>query len=280
VNDHAINAIKQLVQAIQEPKVPESVGPEQGDPVIVVPCGWEPQVLSVPAKPRRIAQQVALHDAAGFSAYVGEFYTETSAIFFDEDKKTFTGILDYHGGGGGAAASARPEWCDHVATFVAQTTPEWDTWFGKNKKGFGQVEFAEFLEDNLVDVVEPAGASLLEITRTLEAKKDVSYSSAIRLNNGSVRINYDEVVKGSANTQAGSMEIPEQFTLQFQVIRGGSAFRFPARFKYRLKDRVLILWFEIVRPHKILQQALDETIFAIGEATGIPIRKGVAALKP
>ncbi|MCL5742987.1 MAG: YfdQ family protein, partial [Acidobacteria bacterium] len=159
-----------------------------------------------------------------------------------------------------------------------RTTPEWDTWFAKNQKAFGQVEFAEFLEDNLIDVAEPTGADLLEITRTLEAKKDVAYSSAIKLNNGSVRINYDEVIKGTANTQAGVIEIPEQFTLQIQVIRGGSQFRFPARFKYRLKDRALLLWYEIVRPHKILEQALDETVAAIREGTGIPIRKGVATL--
>ena len=35
-----------------------------------------------------------------------------------------------------------------LATFAARTTPEWDTWFAKNQKAFGQVEFAEFLEDN------------------------------------------------------------------------------------------------------------------------------------
>lgn len=280
IEGQAIEKIEELVQSIQEPVVPPAASATKPDAFILVPAGWETKKLEVPEKPRRIAQQIELHDAGSFAGYVKEFKTDTTAVLLNEDTRKFTSILDYHGGIAGDGGKQRPEWCDHVATFVARTTPEWDTWFGSNRKAFGQVEFATFLEDNLIDVADPVGAELLEITRTLEAKKDVSYSSAIRLNNGSVRINYDEQIKGTANTQAGTIEIPEQFTLQIQVIRGGSVYRFPARFKYRLKERALVLWYEIVRPHKILEQALAETVAAIQEGTGVTIRKGVAALPP
>jgi uncharacterized protein YfdQ (DUF2303 family) len=272
-----VEAIAKLARVSHSPIRLDTPDPRKPAPFVVAPTDYEIKRPEVPLWPSRIAQEVDLHDATSFSAYVNDFKEKTTTVFLDEDQRTFTAILDYHQASGGKEDVA-PRWCDHVATFTAATTPEWDTWFGSNKKAFGQVEFATFLEDNLIDVAEPPGADLLEITRTLEAKKDVSYSSAIRLNNGSVRINYDEAIKGTANTQAGVIEIPEQFTLQIQVIKGGSQFRFPARFKYRLKDRSLYLWYEIVRPHKILEQAMAETVAAIQEATGMTIRKGVAEL--
>ena len=272
-----IQQIRQMAQAIQTAVIPP-YDPRKPGAYVMVPEGYEIQYPEAPDNPARIVQTVALEDAQGFSSYVKEFARDSTAIFLDDDDRKFTAILDYHKGGHGDAEAEMPEWCDHVATFMARTTPEWETWSGHNQKAFGQVEFAEFIEDNLLDVVEPAGADLLEITRTLEAKKDVAYSSAIKLQNGSVRINYDEQIKGTANTQAGVIEIPQQFTLQIQILRGGSAFRFPARFKYRLKDRSLYLWYEIIRPHKLMESAMEEAVKSIEEGTGLKIRKGVASL--
>ena len=72
--------------------------------------------------------------------------------------------------------------------------------------------------------------------------------------------------------------IPEVFTLQMQVIRGGSTIKSPVRFKYRLKDRQMLAWYEIVRPHKLLEAALSETVVSIMEQTGLTLRKGAADL--
>jgi len=272
LNREAIEKLEEMAQAIAAPNVPPASTATGPEPYILVPDGYKAERLGVDMQPHWIGQRVALHDAKSFIDYVARFATESTAIFFNEEPREFTAILDYHN------KPEEPRWCDHRATFAAQVTPEWATWFGSNKKVFSQVDFATFLEDNLIDVVDPAGADLLEITRTLEAKKDVSYSSAIRLGNGSVRINYDEQIKGSANTQAGNIEIPEQFTLQLQVIKGGSTFQFPARFKYRLKDRALVLWYEIIRSHKIVEQALNEAVAFIQESAKVTIRKGAPAL--
>ena len=274
----AIEKFEELVQAIQDPKVPEA-DPRKPAPFLVIPKDWKVALPEIASFPARVVQALTLQDAASFGGYVQGFATPTTAVFLDEPNKKFVAVLDYHDvPRDDVKAGDQARWCNHVASYTAETTPEWDTWHGHNKKLFGQVEFAEFLEDNLPDVAEPSGASLLEITRTLEAKKDVTYSSLVRLNNGSVRLNYDEVIKGTANTQAGVIEIPEQFVLQLQVIKGGSAFRFPARFKYRLKDRAMCIWYEIVRPHKVLEQALLEAVALIQDTTGVTIRKGVVTL--
>ena len=270
----AIQELQRLALAAAEPTAVPAVAPGEPDPIVVVDEGGFQKVHTLPRLqyPVRIDQHVALHDVKSFTDYLARFGTSDTAIFFSETDKRFLAVLDYHSNPGAA------RWCEHQAEFTVRTTPEWDAWMGSNRKTFGQVEFATFVEDNLPDIVNPAGAELLEITRTLEAKKDVTYSSALRLNNGSFRVNFDEVIKGTANTQGGSIEIPEQFTLQFAVVKGGSVFQFPARFKYRLKDRALYLWYEIIRPYKVIEQALNEAIAQIEESTHITIRKGVPAL--
>jgi uncharacterized protein YfdQ (DUF2303 family) len=275
IDQTAIEKFSKIVAAIQAPNVLASVAPAAPVPYTVIPDGWQVRQIDLPIKPSRIAARLALHEAAAFVSYVKEFCTPTTRVFLDQDKLTFTAILDYHNGGSTVTDQPGPEWCDHIATFTIRTTPEWEAWKGSNKNSFDQVEFAEFLEDNIVEVVEPSGADMLEITRSLEAKKDVSYSSGIRLANGAFRLHFDEAIRGTANTQHGTIDIPEEFKLQMQVVRGGSLMKFPARFKYRLKDRGLTLWYEIIRPHRIIEKAIEETVALIAEGTGVPIWKGV-----
>jgi len=260
--------------SVAQPRVPGAVAPGAPMQYTIVPEGASLVALSdlYPEKPRRIAEAVSLDNAADFARFFTDYRRPASVIFFEEEVQEFTAVFDYHERKDGAAPAA--DWCDHTATYTAAFSPEWQTWTGMDKKPFGQVAFAEFIEDNLPDIVEPASADLLEIVRTFEAKKDVAYSSAIRLNNGSVKMAFDEVVRGTANTQAGSVEIPEQFTLQMQVLRGGSYYKFPVRLKFRLKDRALVIWYEIIRPHKILERALDETVALIEEKTGLSVFRG------
>ena len=59
-----------------------------------------------------------------------------------------------------------------------------------------QVDFARFLEENMPDVVEPDSAELLEVALTFEAKKSVEFSSGVRLANGQIQFQYDEVSPG------------------------------------------------------------------------------------
>lgn len=83
-----------------------------------------------------------------------------------------------------------------------------------------QAEFAEFIERNLPDIVEPVGADMLEISRSLQAKKKVSFASGIRLANGQTELTYEEDIQGTA--AKGKLQIPEIFKIGIKVIEGGS----------------------------------------------------------
>ena len=236
----------------------------------VVPEGYKLESLEAfMGRPLRVRQKVELHDAASFIDYVQEFGDhEVSRIFFDQEHEVFQIIIDYHEGNG------MPGWCNHIAGFTARRSVEFTTWMGQNRKQMTQVDFARFLEDNIPDVVEPNSADLLQVALTFEAKKSVEFSSGVRLNNGQIQFAYDEVVRGTA--QKGTLEVPEQFVLGIPIHVGGPAYRIAVRFRWRLQEGKAIFWYEIVRPHRFVEDALNEIRERIGLETGLDVLAGIA----
>ena len=248
--------------------VPDTLGPAGF--YTVVPENYRVESLEeFMARPLRIQQKVDLHDAASFIAYVQEFGDhEISRIFFDQEHETFQVVIDYHAGNG------QPGWCEHVADFTARRSVEFTTWMGQNRKQMTQVDFARFLEDNIPDIVEPNSADLLQVALTFEAKKSVEFASGVRLNNGQIQFQYDEIVRGAA--QKGTLEVPEQFILGIPIHVGGPAYRIPVRFRWRLQEGKAVFWYEIVRPHRFIEDALREIRERIGQETGLGVLAGVA----
>jgi uncharacterized protein YfdQ (DUF2303 family) len=277
IQREAIEMIEELVSASHEPTIPVAPLPTQGPPYVALPEGYRLQTVHVPDFPTRIVQQVIMHDAVAFSRYIQQFCLPGTMIFLDEEQRTYRAILDYHSGGAGDESQEFPRWCDHLVTYTAATSTEWNTWIGRDRQTFTQAQFAAFLEDNQLDAVKPAGAQLLEIAKTLEAKADVSYSSAIRLESGAARLHFDETIKGTAC--AGTVEIPRDIVLGIPVLKNGPVDMVSARFKYRLKDRQLMLWYEIARPEKVLERNLAVVTAAIEQNTSLAIHKGAPQLK-
>ena len=236
----------------------------------VVPKGYSIESLEdyLP-RPLRIVQNILLHDADSFIAYVNEYGRQgVSHVFFNVEGEEFLAILDYH------EKKDTPGWCDHVATFKTRRSVEFQTWMNQNRKQMTQVDFARFLEENLPDIVEPASADLLEVALTFEAKKSVEFSSGVRLANGQIQFQYDEVVRGAA--QKGSIEIPEQFVLGISIHVGGPAYRIPVRLRWRLQEGKVVFWYEVVRPHRFIEDALKEIRERVAKETALPILAGVA----
>ena len=275
LNDvQSVIAVGAAIGDPRTPPVPEAGAP---GPYAVVPKDYTVESLEefLP-KPLRIRQNVTLHDAESFIDYLREFADPIeSRIFFDGDRETFTAIIDYH--------NADPAWCDHVATFTAKRSPEFQTWMGANRKEVSQVDFVRFLEENLPDVagifrkgeIVEGSAQLLDIALRFETKKSVEFSSGLRLPNGDIQFQYSEVVR-SGNVENGTIEIPEQFALGIPIHVNGPSYRIPVRLRWRLKEGKLSFWYEIVRPHRFIEDALREIREHIADAIGMRILAGTA----
>lgn len=166
-----------------------------------------------------------------------------------------------------------PGWRDHTASFSCPLSVEWKTWKAKNGVKMTQSDFAQFIEDNLPDVATPPAADMLEISRTLEAKKAVDFASAVRLSNGQNEFTYQEVVSGTANK--GKLQIPESFTIGIPVLEGGERYGVECRLRYRIADGgKLQMWYDMLRPHKVVEDAIKQVWLSISEGTGLEILNG------
>lgn len=222
------------------------------DEAVIIPEGY--QLLDLEeykAHPRRTAKTVRIKEAGDFVRYVQRFKTDDTTVYADLERRRFTAVIDHHGAG-------KPGWCQHRATYDCPISGQWKTWIDRDGKTMTQTDFAAFIEDNLPDIIEPSSSDILTISRTLEAKKKVDFQSGVRLDNGEVQLTYNEEIKGTAGK--GSLDIPETFKLGIPVFEGGERYELEARLRYRLNEGRLAMWFDLLRPARLLEDAFSQTL--------------------
>lgn len=236
-------------------------------PYALVPEGAAVQDLErLLAAPVRARAAVTAKSAETLSAYIVQFKTDATAIFADQERFSIVGIIDYH-------APSQPAFREHRVSYAAPRSLEWATWRTCSGKKMSQAEFAQFIEDNVVDIRTPAGADVLEVSRSLQAKKKVEFGSAIRLADGAQQFTYSETVDGS--TAKGTIKVPEEFTLGIPVFFGGALYEVTARLRYRISEGVLVLWYELYRPEHIEKDAFEAVCDQVNKDTGVAVWQGV-----
>ena len=217
--------------------------------------------------PTRTAGTVELRDQKSFVAYVADRKTKGTRLYGTlTPKPGFVAVLNDH-------SSVFPGWRDDRATFDCPLSREWQTWTAASGKHMTQEDFARFIEDNLPDVAEPPAADMLEISRSLEAKKKVNFASGLRLSNGQHQITYEETIDSTA--AKGRLMVPETFALGIAVFEGGDRYRVEARLRYRIADGgKMTMWYDLLRPHKVLEDALSFVWKAIEAELGMQVLNG------
>ena len=240
-------------------------------PAVLVPEGYRVELFENHREsPLRIEQHVAADTAAAFCAYVQRFGDENSVIFANLAASSLTAILDYH------LPPAQPDWCRHRITYACPHSKEWETCTKKSGVQMNQAQFAEFIEDGLIDIVEPAGAEMLEVAKTLDARSNVRFKSGIRLDNGETQLIYEEFIDGAAGAK-GHLKIPQTIKLALRVFLGEDAYGVEARFRYRIKEGALTMWYELVRPHRIVEDSFGGILARIREQIDdIPLYEATA----
>lgn len=216
--------------------------------------------------PVRARGDVQAKSAETLAAYIVRLKTDATALFADQQAFKIVGIIDYH-------APDAPAFREHRVSYSAPRSLEWATWRGASGKKMTQADFAQFIEDNVVDIRSPVGADVLEVSRSLQAKKKVEFGSAIRLADGAQQFSYSETVDGS--TAKGSIKVPEEFTLGIPVFFGGDLYEVKARLRYRIQEGQLALWFDLYRPEHIEKDAFEAVCDHVSKATEIDVWQAV-----
>jgi uncharacterized protein YfdQ (DUF2303 family) len=264
--------VTEMVEAVQK-KGPIDISDFSSEallPLAAVPEGYTLESLEKHlTEPVRVKQSVVLLTPADFCAYFERFSDEASVVFADERNATYLALIDYH------EKDNTPHWNSHSARYQCPKSPEWTIWLGANGKKMTQADFAQFIEDNYIDITDPPHADMIEISHTLEARKDVSFGSSTRLTDGQVQFKYTENISGMAGA-AGTMKIPEAFHLAIPVYLGGPLSGLKARLRYRIDNTgKLAMWYDLHRPEKVVESATRDITSTIREKlTTAPIFLG------
>lgn len=202
--------------------------------------------------PNRKKGTVALTSIDSFLQYIADQnQAATAYIYANPEAQTLTAVFNDN-------KENTIGWRDHRATFKAELSREFTNWMHNNKQSKNQEDFAIFLEDNIADIVEPSGEVLLSVATSLQAKTEVNFSSAKRLDNGQVQFTYTENL--DARAANGTLEIPREFALGIRIFKNGHGYKVKARLKYRLHSQQLKFWYELDRPENVIETAFKESI--------------------
>lgn len=227
-------------------------------------------------KPARLQTSVRLDSPESFIAYVETFKTAQTRVFYAVSQcgpPVFGAIMDYHEADGQAA------WCEHRATYAPKFTPEWERWLKVNGVHMGQQALGELIEENQRLIVEPPGAELLELVMTLEGSNNIRCNSLMRLESGRAVLNYEQDVtlKGNVSTRQGQIAFPSNLQLALPPFEGARPYPVTCRLRYRIPNRQLEFWYEVVEPHLILEDAAKGIAAQIEEGLKVKLWRGMPA---
>jgi uncharacterized protein YfdQ (DUF2303 family) len=206
--------------------------------------------------PRHIAAQRVVGDAESFVRYVTKHVIDGhTEVYADVPSSSVVAVIDSHDQGEGG-------WQKHTARLELRKTKSWEAWTGIDGKLLEQVQFAEFIEQQALDVRSPESALLVEIAQSFQAKTSVDFEGGERLDSGQVRLEYKETVTAKAG-QKGHIDIPTELELLLRPYIGGPVYVVYARFRYRLRGSALGLGVVLTRPQEILDAAFADIVTEI-----------------
>lgn len=218
--------------------------------------------------PNRKRGTVQLKDIASLLTYAkDQCASDTGYFYADTDTRTVTAVFNDH------RDLIMPGWRDHKASYKAEYTPEFKKWMDKNGTAMTQTEFAEFVEDNFADITEPAAQHMLDMATTIQAKTDINFGSAKRLDNGQVQLQYTETIDARAGAN-GALSIPKEFTLGLRIFKNGGGYKLKARLKYRLNAGAIKFWYELDRPERSIEDAFGGYVEVLTEQSGYQVLLG------
>lgn len=263
--------LETALKAVQ--RAPTLVEVAGASPLAAIPEGFK--IISLAEhllNPETLDQRVTVLTADAFLAYWNRFKSDNSVVFADERAATYTAILDYH------TPKGDPGRCDHRAVYAAPKSKEWDIWAALDRKRSGQAEFAQFIEENYVDVFEPSHAQMIEVAMNIQVKKGLNFNQSTRLSDGQVQLTYNEEITGSAETKAGSIKVPDSFILHIPVFLGGPIYPIKAFLRYRIEGGRLAIGYDLHRPNKAIEAATSAiTEVIVKGLAGAPLFLGAPA---
>lgn len=295
-----------------------SLGEMDGELVQVLVHGEGLETLNIneyldPLRPRpRRRKGIAKMDRLeSLIAHTRRFSDKDSVIFADATPTapSITAVLNYHEAALIAGKSdpatgevmpaliadcPLPRFGDHRGVYQFPLSDEWKAWLGGNEVVMSQAEFAEFLEDRILDVLPPpqsddesakalreiaatlngsfaTAAKLMELSRGLAINIDARVKNAQTLASGEVSLQYEETHNDS---KGQPISVPSLFVIGIPVFAFGEVYRIAVRLRYRVGGGAIKWFYSLYRIDRVLNHAVEEAAFRVADETGLPLLFG------
>lgn len=242
---------------------------------ILVPDGFRLEAAHDPhaLPPHIVKTAVVVDQRASLSAYVNRFSDPRSILIADYDTGSIKAVLDWHSdnqNGEYEPLLGMPR--EHTCTLKLRPSEEFKRWAEMENSFHGQAEFAAFLEENAVDVIDPEPAVLIEISRDLEGTQGVTFKSSTRLENGDRSFVYETETRAK-----GDIKVPREFVLSIPLYDGEEPVPLRCAFRWRINGGQLQMGFVWRRVEYQRRAHFAQIATAASEETGRPVFFGRAS---
>lgn len=277
-----VEAVKQLtIEGATQPRALTLTGPAGPFSVLARPAGNGAWVIDSTKKlederlerPERREGTTTLHSIASFLAMFDRWADPGSIIFADQGGPRLTGIIDYHPEG----YEAEPRFGRHRLVYEFPHAEEWTRWRAFDGQWQKQEEFAQRIEDVVVDIdtgehlltmarefsdrfggVKFAGPSaLLELSRGLAVRVGAAVKNAVKLQSGEAQVNF---VVEHTDIDGKPLQVPAAFLINIPVFRDGATYQLPVRLRYRVTGGTILWATDLYRPDRVLKHAFEAVV--------------------
>ncbi len=229
--------------------------------------------------PSRKKGHVSVKTTDSFVHYVNKHKQPESLLYAQVDTTNINTPLvikavfnDHHGENLNETPAG---WCDFTASLTPEASHEWKTWLSRDGKPMDQFAFAQFLDDNIKDISSqegyPSGTDMLKMALQFELSQDKRIKSAIRIQSGGTNIEY--VDDDDAATVA-RMQAFDKFMLGIPTFWMGQAYTLEAKLRYRVREGKLSLWYDLVRPDLVVNDAVAKILEDVQQKTQLAVLYG------
>lgn len=225
-------------------------------------------------------------------AHVNRFKDQDSALFAidDRDNPSITAVLDYHRAG----ADADPRFGRHRSQFKFPLSDEWREWNKHDDKAFSMGEFAAFLEDRIIDVLDlipgedslpedmqrfvntvggtiASPSKLIELSVGLKVNEQSAVKEAINLASGEAQVQF---VSQHVDEAGQPLRVPGLFLIGIPVFKNGPHYRLAARLRYRKTPGGLVFFYQLWRADRVFDHSFREACERVQVETELPMLFG------
>lgn len=250
---------------------------------VVVPDGPDKaklEYIEPPEKPARATGTYTFDTIESFDRFVAAQKGPTTAIYArrcepDRPTRIFEALAVLNEG-----ERDQPAFRDYRAFLSPPLSESYKVWMGSNGKRFdGNKAFAEFLEDHFEEIVEPSGATIMELALNFNVTGSVSFANPVKLDNGSTALTILKETANAAQVPSGKVVIPNKFRVRIPVLRDDArSYSFEAHFRFRLENEGGVkIWYQFIRPDLVIERVVKEALEGIHKTTGVEPLIGEAA---